>query len=141
MANKRVTPEVLLRSEQTDGAASIIEIVAPAEWDGPPLHHHDFDEAFRLLEGTLTFQVGDEVFTRSAGEFTFIPRGIPHAVANLSPEPARYLLTCTPGGFERMFDRLVAESRAEPVPEEALKPYLETVFVGTTIGEYLGVVA
>jgi mannose-6-phosphate isomerase-like protein (cupin superfamily) len=141
MANKQVTPEVLLRSEQTDDAASIIEIVAPAEWDGPPLHHHDFDEAFRLIKGELTFQVGDDVFTRSAGEFTFVPRGVPHAVANLSSEPARYVLTCTPGGFERMFDRLAAETRGESIPDEALKPYPETVFVGTTIGEYLEAIA
>ena len=30
-----------------------------AHWAGPPLHHHDFDEAFYVLEGELVFQVED----------------------------------------------------------------------------------
>jgi hypothetical protein len=37
---------VLLRSEQTGGAIALIENTAPPGWDGPPLHHHAFDEAF-----------------------------------------------------------------------------------------------
>ena len=31
----------LLRSEQTDGAISVIENTVPPRWEGPPLHHHD----------------------------------------------------------------------------------------------------
>ena len=45
---------VLLRSEETGGNASLVENLVPAHWQGPPLHHHDFDEAFYVLDGELT---------------------------------------------------------------------------------------
>lgn len=33
-------PDIRLRSEQTGGAVSIIEVTVSAGWAGPPLHHH-----------------------------------------------------------------------------------------------------
>ena len=47
---------VLLRSEQSGGHVSMMENVVSAQSAGPPLHTHDFDEAFYMLEGELTFQ-------------------------------------------------------------------------------------
>jgi mannose-6-phosphate isomerase-like protein (cupin superfamily) len=44
---------VLLRGEQSDGAVGITEITVPAGWEGPPLHHHDSDEAFYVLHGEI----------------------------------------------------------------------------------------
>ena len=54
----------------------------------PPLHRHDFDETFYILEGEITFQLGEERLTRRAGELAFAPRGVPHTYANLSGAPA-----------------------------------------------------
>jgi quercetin dioxygenase-like cupin family protein len=65
------------------------------------LHHHDFDEAFYMVEGQMTFQLGDEVRTAGPGELVFAPRGSIHTLANHSEAVARYVLVCTPGGFER----------------------------------------
>ena len=104
---------VLLRSEQTAGAIGAVENRVPAGWEGPPLHHHAFDEAFYVLDGELTFQLGDELVTAGPGAFAFAPGGAVHTLANRSDAPARYLLLCTPAGFERRFD---AEP-AGPVPE------------------------
>src|SRR5919201_4184703 len=92
---------VRLRSEQTGGHGSVIEITVHAGWPGPPLHVHDFDEAFYVLEGELSFQVEQEVLTKTAGELAFVARGAPHMLANRSGASARYLLICTPAGFER----------------------------------------
>jgi hypothetical protein len=39
-------PTVLLRSEETAGVVSMIELSSDAGFAGPPLHRHDFDEAF-----------------------------------------------------------------------------------------------
>jgi len=50
---------VLLRSEETGGHVSVTEMVVPPHSAGPPLHTHDFDEAFYMLEGELIFQVED----------------------------------------------------------------------------------
>ena len=64
---------VLLRSEQTAGAIGAVEVSVPAGWEGPPLHHHAFDEAFYVLDGELTFQLGDELVTAGPGAFVFAP--------------------------------------------------------------------
>ena len=128
-------PKVLLRSEETGGEVALIELDASPERGGPKLHHHDFDETFYVLEGELTFQLRDELFTRKAGELAFAPRGVPHTYANLSEANARALLVCTPAGFERYFDRIAARiAGVDPAPE-ASKPIPEVTTVGPAIGE------
>jgi mannose-6-phosphate isomerase-like protein (cupin superfamily) len=124
-------PDVLLRSEESDGVVSIIDNTVPANWPGPFLHKHDFDEAFYVLEGELTFQVEDAVITRRAGELAFAPRGVAHTLANHSDAPARYVLVCTPAGFERYFARM-----NENPPEWALQEIpFEVERVGPQIGQ------
>jgi mannose-6-phosphate isomerase-like protein (cupin superfamily) len=123
-------PDVLLRSEESDGVVSIIDNTVPANWPGPFLHKHDFDEAFYVLEGELTFQVEDAVITKRAGELAFAPRGVAHTLANHSDAPARYVLVCTPAGFERYFARM-----NENPPEWALQEIpFEVERVGPQIG-------
>lgn len=97
-------------------------------------YRNHFDEAFCVLEGELTFQLGDDVFTRAAGEVAFAPRGVPHTYANLSGAPARTLLVITPAGFERYFDQLSARITSRQAPPEASKPIPEVVTVGPPLG-------
>jgi quercetin dioxygenase-like cupin family protein len=125
-------PRVLLRSEQSGGEVSVIETAPPAG-AGPPLHHHDFDEAFYVLEGELTFQLRDERIQVRAGELVFAPRGVPHTFANLSDAPARQLIVCTPAGFERYFARMAAERQGVDPPDWALQPIPEVTRVGPPI--------
>ena len=98
---------VLLRSEDSSGHLSVVENVVPAHSAGPPLHRHDFDETFYVLEGELVFRVGDALLTRTAGQVAFAPRGAAHALANRGDAPARYLLVCTPAGFLRPHQNLL----------------------------------
>jgi mannose-6-phosphate isomerase-like protein (cupin superfamily) len=124
-------PDVLLRSEESDGVLSIIDNTVPANWPGPFLHKHDFDEAFYVLVGELVFQVEDELITRRAGELAYAPRGVAHTLANHSDGWARYLLVCTPAGFERYFARM-----NENPPEWALQEIpFEVERVGPQIGQ------
>jgi quercetin dioxygenase-like cupin family protein len=74
-------PRVLLRSEDSDGHLAVVELTGRGR---PRLHRHDFDETFYILEGELTFQLGEELVTRRVGEITFAPRGVAHTYANLS---------------------------------------------------------
>jgi quercetin dioxygenase-like cupin family protein len=124
---------VLLRSEQSGDRVSLMENVVPAHNPGPPLHTHDFDEAFYMLEGELIFQVADELFTKRAGELAFAPRNVPHALANHSDADARYLLVCTPAGLERHFVRAAAAAEGVDPPDWALKPSPEVIEVGPQI--------
>jgi mannose-6-phosphate isomerase-like protein (cupin superfamily) len=125
---------VLLRSEESGAALSQIRVTVPGAWAGPPLHHHDFDETFYVLEGELTLQLDERVTTVGPGQCAFAARGRHHTLANLGTVRARYLLTCTPAGFERYFDRLQAELTGRPAPPEAAGPFPETIVVGPRIG-------
>jgi quercetin dioxygenase-like cupin family protein len=128
-----LTTNVLLRSEETDGHVSVTEIVVPPHSAGPPLHTHDFDEAFYVLEGELIFQVEDAITTKGTGETSFAPRNVAHALANHSDAPARYVLVCTPAGFERHWARLAAEEAGhEPAPWARL-PIPEVTVIGPPI--------
>ena len=125
---------MLLRSEQTAGVLSVIRVAVPGGWEGPPLHHHAFDETFYVLAGELTFQLGDELLTARAGDSAFAPRDSHHTLANLGSETARYVLTCTPAGFERYFDRLQGELTGTPPPPEAAGAFPESFVVGPQVG-------
>ena len=128
--NAELHTNVLLRSEHSAGHVSVMENVVVAGSAGPPLHLHDFDEAFYMLDGELVFQIGDERFTRHAGEFAFAARNVAHALANHSDADARYLLVCTPAGLERHFVRAAAEVEGVEPPDWALQPSPEIIVVG-----------
>ncbi len=125
--------DVLLHGEETGGQVSVTEIVVPPHTAGPPLHTHDFDEAFYMVDGELIFQVEDALVTRGAGELSFAPRNIAHTLANHSDAPARYVLVCTPAGFERHWARMAAEAAGVEPPPWALQPIPEVTVVGPQI--------
>ena len=112
---------------------SVTEIVLPPHSAGPTLHTHEFDEAFYLLEGELIFQVEEALVTKGAGELAFAPRNVAHTLANHSDAPARYLLICTPAGFERHWARIAAEAAGVEPPQWALQPIPEVTVVGPQI--------
>jgi quercetin dioxygenase-like cupin family protein len=128
-----VRTNVLLRSEETGGHMSVTEIVVPPHNAGPPLHTHDFDEAFYMLEGELIFQVEDALVTKGAGELSFAPRNVAHTLAKHSDAPARYVLVCTPAGLERHWARIAAEAAGVEPPQWALQPIPEVTVVGPQI--------
>ena len=80
----------------------------------PPLHvHRNEDEWYYLLDGEVSFHVGESTYRGKPGSMIFFPRGIPHTFTIESPS-ARLLLLNTPGGFERMFEL------APNTPQEAI---------------------
>lgn len=88
---------------ETGGAYSTMEgYVRPGQ--GPLKHKHAReDEFWSVLEGTLTFHVGNETHEAPKGSFMHIPRGLPHYFENKSPSPARMTATHIPGGLEGWF--------------------------------------
>jgi quercetin dioxygenase-like cupin family protein len=95
---------VKVRDEETGGAYSVHDNVIPAGTPGPRPHlHRHHDEAFYVLEGTLTVRIGPRTVTAPAGSFVLIPRGIVHQPSNPGPEPVRVLLIFSPAGMDRFF--------------------------------------
>jgi quercetin dioxygenase-like cupin family protein len=130
-----VYPRVLVRSEQSEGRVGIIESAMPARTAGPALHKHDFDEAFYVLEGELTFLLDGALTTVGAGELAFAPGGVPHTFANRSDADARYVIVCTPAGFERQLARRAARRQGVDPPDWALGEIPPVTRLGPPIGE------
>jgi hypothetical protein len=80
----------------------LIEWSDPGGVTGPDrpiagLHvHHEDDEAWYVLEGTLGFRIGDETVEAPAGSAVFAPHGTPHSYWNAGDGLARYILVVPP---------------------------------------------
>jgi quercetin dioxygenase-like cupin family protein len=105
------------------GAFSVIEIVQRRGGE-PPLHvHRREDEAFYLLEGKMTFHVGDERLPAAAGSFVFLPRDVPHSFTVDGDGEARVLQLCSPPGLEEFFREWGARPLDVEAMAQALAPY------------------
>jgi mannose-6-phosphate isomerase-like protein (cupin superfamily) len=93
----------LATGEETNGKYALWEaIVLPG--GGPPPHVHSREEeGFYILEGEVTFQIGEERLVATAGMFTNMPVGTSHSFRNNSSQPARMLISVSPAGLEKMF--------------------------------------
>ena len=115
----RITVKVA--GAETGNAFSQIEVDDP-RGGGTPLHvHHNEDETFYILEGELTFFVGDERIDVAAGDFLFAPRDIPHAYVVRS-ERARLLSTISPAGIEQLFVSLGTPVAGDEPPTDVVMP-------------------
>jgi mannose-6-phosphate isomerase-like protein (cupin superfamily) len=69
------------------------------EWSGSGpeyLHvHYADDEAWHVLQGTLTFKFPDGEVEMSEGSTVFVPAGVPHTYYE-AHGPTRYLMILTP---------------------------------------------
>ena len=52
---------------------------------GPALHRHPYEEVFVVLDGEVTFTLGDEQRVARGGDFVVAPPGVPHAFVNSGP--------------------------------------------------------
>jgi quercetin dioxygenase-like cupin family protein len=104
--------------KETDGRYTLIEIFEP-EGEGPLHVHHREDEGFYIIEGELTFQIGEETIKASPGSFVFGPKDVPHTYT-VDSGPAKLLFILSPPGFEEC-----VYATSEPAKERTLPPPLE----------------
>lgn len=96
---------ILATGDTTGGALSIMDQVMP-KGSGPPPHVHPrLHEYFYLLEGDISFQLGDEVLPASTGAFVSVPATTVHGFA-VTTDTARVLNLYTPGGFTEQISEL-----------------------------------
>lgn len=88
----------------------------------PPLHiHHREDEAWYVLEGQMTFYVGDQIFEATSGSFVYAPMGIPHTFT-VDVEPTRVLVFASPAGFEHFALELGEPATDDRRPDDLQVP-------------------
>jgi quercetin dioxygenase-like cupin family protein len=93
---------VLAGSEETGGRFGLMEMVAPKGREPSRHVHYRDDEGFYVLEGGITFYVGEETYEAGPGAFVFLPRGIPHTYT-FETDAVRALAIVAPGGIEGHF--------------------------------------
>jgi mannose-6-phosphate isomerase-like protein (cupin superfamily) len=107
--------EVKATAEQTGGILSIVQITEPPNAAAPLHVHHREDESFWILDGDVTFEVGDATLHAGAGDFVFAPRDIPHRYT-VGSAGCRMLFIMTPGGFENLVRDMSVPARERTLP-------------------------
>lgn len=121
------------RGEDTGGLFSLMETRTP-KGNGPSPHVHDReDEAFFVLDGSLSVTIGDETFEAAPGAFVFAPRGVPHRY--VATESSRHLTVVSPPGFERFFNDASEAFIAGPTAVAAVAERYGVTMLGSRDGE------
>src|SRR5207245_2858499 len=87
--------------------------------------HSREEEGFYVLEGEITFTIGDKRLVAGPGVFANLPVGTLHSFKNESSQPAKMLISVAPAGLEKMFFEF-----GVPLPEgstTALPPTKEEI--------------
>jgi mannose-6-phosphate isomerase-like protein (cupin superfamily) len=102
--------------EETNGQFWALEGLADHNM-AVPLHAHSReDEVWYVLEGEITFYIGDQIVNGGPGTFAYIPRDTPHTF-QIKSETARWFGVGIPGGLDRWFFET-----GEPAGELTLPP-------------------
>jgi mannose-6-phosphate isomerase-like protein (cupin superfamily) len=123
-----IAPPAGARSGDEQRIAADGATLSVHEWRGsgpPTLHvHHEDDEAWHVLEGTLTFRFADRTEELGPGSTVFVPAGVAHTYVT-SPD-ARYLVILTPR-IRALIRELQANRDREAAPEIYRRHHSEIV--------------
>lgn len=112
---------VKLDDDGSQGRFSVVEALAMRSTE-PPLHvHHREDEAWYVLDGHMTFYVGDDAFAAPSGCFVMAPQGLPHTFT-VDVEPTRVLVFAAPSGFEHFAMDLGSPATSDVMPTDLQMP-------------------
>lgn len=100
---------------ETGGRLGLLHFAIPPGGGPIPHVHHREEEAFYVLDGTLSLYADGLRTHAGPGSLVFLPRGLPHGFHNLSDAPAAMLCLLSPGGGEAFF----LDAGRPPGPEGA----------------------
>lgn len=82
---------------------------------GPGAHSHDEDDVFFVIEGVMTFLIGDVWTEAVKGSFVLAPGGVTHDFENRSGARAGVLNISAPGNFEQHMPQIVSWFEQHPL--------------------------
>ena len=100
----------LADGSETNGRYFIMEALVPPGGGPPPHIQTREEEAFYIIEGTVTFWAEGERIKAEPGTFVHIPPDAVHNFLNEGPDTARMLIFFAPAGIEGLFDELAADA-------------------------------
>jgi len=87
----------LARLEETDGLFSLFDVLLTPQAEPKQLQRSDGEsQSFYVLDGEVTFQIGDNTTVGTPGSFVYLPEGTSYTYQNLGTTPARTLLLSAP---------------------------------------------
>ena len=129
--------DVTLLHGGAEAAFSVQAWRAPSRAGGIPIHlHQRTEEAFYVLDGTLSLWLHDRAVTYPQGSYVVVPPGRPHTFWNPGDAPAAYLTMISPAGFERYLAELADGLRQAASDEEAaaVRERLSAAYDITVVG-------
>lgn len=130
--------EHLLSAGDSGGALGMALVTQPPGV-ATPLHRHTHEaEAFFLLDGSMTYRAGDEIFHLSSGDFIWLPAGLPHALRVTGSTPVRFLGLTAPGGLLALYDEVGIPALERRLPGADGLPIGEEIARWNEIGPRYG---
>jgi mannose-6-phosphate isomerase-like protein (cupin superfamily) len=118
--------KTIIRSPE--GARPVVIEMELAPGGHAPLHiHHNIDDSFYLLSGTIAVRCGDDTFVAQAGDYVSQPKGVPHTFFVLGDQSARILQTHDGEDFLN-FIKQAGIPAAGPVPPAGDQPDLNWLY-------------
>ena len=119
--------DVKFVGDETNGSIMMFEETVPAGTKSLLHLHRDSDEVAWVLEGEITFLIGDDVSVGGPGTCAFFPRNVRHAWKSSGSQTGRVLFLYTPasaGGYvEELMHR--RERAAPPMNDDERKELRE----------------
>ena len=98
--------KVLLSTEDTAGATSVI-MAWHEPGQGPPDHvHFDQEEIFFIVDGCYELTIDGQTSIGGPGTLVFVPRNMVHRFKNVGETSACMLDWTLPGGQDRYFKKI-----------------------------------
>lgn len=110
----RITAVFKADGPETADGYSISEWWLEPHTSGPGAHQHPEDDVFYVLDGTMTFLIGDRWVDAPKGSFVLAPGGVTHDFQNRTDGRAGALNFSAPGAFEPHMPGIVDWFRAHP---------------------------
>jgi mannose-6-phosphate isomerase-like protein (cupin superfamily) len=96
---------------------------SPPRWIAPLHLHHNDDEAWYVLEGTLRVRVGKDEVEARAGSAVFVPRGTAHTYRNPGSGLVRYLLIMPPNVYRLIQEIHIMSDRSPSALRAVFQKY------------------
>lgn len=115
----------LATGDETDGKYAMFEAIVPPGGGPPPHTHSREEESFYVLEGEITFTVGERQIVAAAGTFANMPIGSLHCFKNATDKTARMIISVAPAGLEKMFFEVGVPAKLGETPPPPTRAEIE----------------